>query len=267
MPRPIALASTIDADGNVNLSPFSFFNMFSSNPPILIFSPSRRGRDNTTKHSYQNVKEVPEVVINIVTYSMVEQISLASCDFPKGTNEFLKSGLTPVPSERVKPPRVKESPVAFECEVKQVIELGTEGAAGNLVICEVILAHVDERVLDAQGNISPFEMDVVARLGQDYYTRVTRESVFVVPKPNEKVGIGVDQIPAVIRNDARFTANDLGRLGNIDQLPSEEEVKQFSLRPDIQWLMTSGELHQKAIHKLHEGDIETAWKMLLALFR
>ncbi len=267
MPRPIALASTIDADGNVNLSPFSFFNMFSSNPPILIFSPSRRGRDNTTKHSYQNVKEVPEVVINIVTYSMVEQISLASCDFPKGTNEFLKSGLTPVPSERVKPPRVKESPVAFECEVKQVIELGTEGAAGNLVICEVILAHVDERVLDAQGNISPFEMDVVARLGQDYYTRVTRESVFVVPKPNEKVGIGVDQIPAVIRNDARLTANDLGRLGNIDQLPSEEEVKQFSLRPDIQWLMTSGELHQKAIHKLHEGDIETAWKMLLALFR
>lgn len=267
MPRPIALASTIDADGNVNLSPFSFFNMFSSNPPILIFSPSRRGRDNTTKHSYQNVKEVPEVVINIVTYSMVEQISLASCDFPKGTNEFLKSGLTPVPSERVKPPRVKESPVAFECEVKQVIELGTEGAAGNLVICEVILAHVDERVLDAQGNISPFEMDVVARLGQDYYTSVTRESVFVVPKPNEKVGIGVDQIPVVIRNDARLTANDLGRLGNIDQLPSEEEVKQFSLRPDIQWLMTSGELHQKAIHKLHEGDIETAWKMLLALFR
>ncbi len=263
MPRPIALASTIDAAGNVNLSPFSFFNMFSSNPPILIFSPSRRGRDNTTKHSYENVKEVPEVVINIVTYSMVEQISLASCDFPKGTNEFIKSGLTPVPSQRVKPPRVKESPVSFECQVKQVVELGQEGAAGNLVICEVVLAHVDDRVLDSQGNINPFEMDVVARLGQDYYTRVTQDSIFVVPKPNEKVGIGVDQIPAVIRKDPRLTPNDLGRLGNIDQLPSSEAVREFSLRPDIQWMITNGEIHQHALKLLKEGDIEGAWKALL----
>ncbi len=263
VPRPIAFASTIDPDGHVNLSPFSFFNMFSSNPPILIFSPSRRGRDNTTKHTYDNVKQVPEVVINVVTFPMVEQASLASCDFPKSDNEFIKAGFTAVASTKVRPPRVAESPVSFECKVNQVIELGTEGAAGNLVICEVLLVHVNERVLDEQGNISPYKLDAVARLGQDYYSRITTDSIFVVPKPNEKVGIGYDQIPAAIRNDTRFTPNDLGRLGNIEKLPEPSEVREFSLRPEVQWAITSGDLHTYALDLLRRGDIATAWKALL----
>lgn len=263
IPRPISFASTIDSNGQVNLSPFSFFNMFSSNPPILIFSPSRRGRDNTTKHTYENVKEVPEVVINIVNYSMVEQVSLASSDFPKGANEFVKAGFTPVASTKVKPPRVAESPVSFECRVNQVIELGTEGAAGNLVICEVLLIHVKEEVLDEQGNISPYKLDAVARLGQDYYTRVSPESIFLVPKPNESVGIGVDAIPTSIRNDPRFTGNDLGRLGNIGKLPGAEEVRLFSLKPEVQYAITSGELHDFALKLLRAGNIADAWKALL----
>lgn len=263
IPRPISFASTIDTAGNVNLSPFSFFNMFSSNPPILIFSPSRRGRDNTTKHTYENVKEVPEVVINIVNYSMVEQASLASNDFPKGANEFIKAGFTPIASTLVKPPRVAESPVSFECKVNQVIELGTEGAAGNLVICEVILVHVNEEVLDEHGVISPYKLDAVARLGQDYYTRVSDESIFVVPKPNEKVAIGYDQIPEIIRNNPAFTKNDLGRLGNIERLPSPDEVRQFSLKPDVQWAITAGGTSDLAVKLLREGNVVDAWKALL----
>lgn len=263
IPRPISFASTIDANGNVNLSPFSFFNMFSSNPPILIFSPSRRGRDNTTKHSYENVKEVPEVVINLVNFSMVEQASLASCDFPKGVNEFQKAGFTPIASSLVKPPRVAESPVSFECKVNQVIELGSEGAAGNLVICEVLLVHVKEEILDEHGVISPYKLDAVARLGQDYYTRVSADSIFVVPKPNEKVGIGYDQIPELIRNNPMFTKNDLGRLGNIEKLPSPEEVRQFSLKPDVQWAITSGGVSDLALKLLRDGNVAEAWKALL----
>lgn len=263
IPRPISFASTIDKNGNVNLSPFSFFNMFSSNPPILIFSPSRRGRDNTTKHTYENVKEVPEVVINIVNYPMVEQASLASSDFPKGVNEFVKAGFTPVASTKVKPPRVAESPVSFECKVNQVIELGSEGAAGNLVICEVLLIHVKEEVLDEQGNISPYKLDAVARLGQDYYTRVSADSIFLVPKPNEKVGIGVDAIPASIRNDPRFNKNDLGRLGNIEKLPEAADVRAYSLRPEVQYAITSGEIHDLALKLLRTGHIADAWKALL----
>jgi flavin reductase (DIM6/NTAB) family NADH-FMN oxidoreductase RutF len=263
VPRPIAFASTIDAEGNVNLSPFSFFNMFSSNPPILIFSPSRRGRDNTTKHTYENVKQVPEVVINVVTFPMVEQASLASSDFPKSDNEFVKAGFTPVASTKVKPPRVGESPVSFECKVNQVIELGTEGAAGNLVICEVLLVHVNDKVLDQQGNIDPFKLDAVARLGQDYYARVTAENIFVVPKPNEKVGIGYDKIPEGIRKDPRFTKNDLGRLGNIEKLPDTTEVREFSLKPEVQWAITSGDIHSYALQLLRSGDVSSAWKALL----
>jgi flavin reductase (DIM6/NTAB) family NADH-FMN oxidoreductase RutF len=263
IPRPISFASTIDSEGNVNLSPFSFFNMFSSNPPILIFSPSRRGRDNTTKHSYQNVKEVPEVVINIVNYPMVEQASLASCDFPKGVNEFVKAGFTAVPSVKVKPPRVAESPVSFECRVNQVIELGSEGAAGNLVICEVLLIHVKDEVLDEAGNISPYKLNAVARLGQDYYTRVSGDSIFVVPKPNEKVGIGFDAIPDAIRKDPRFTMNDLGRLGNVEKLPEPAEVRNFSLKPEVQYAITSGEVHNLALQLLRAGSINDAWKALL----
>lgn len=263
IPRPISFASTIDTAGNVNLSPFSFFNMFSSNPPILIFSPARRGRDNTTKHTYENVKEVPEVVINIVNYPMVEQASLASNEFPRDANEFVKAGFTPVASSLVKPPRVAESPVSFECKVNQVIELGTEGAAGNLVICEVLLVHLKEEILDEHGVISPYKLDAVARLGQDYYTRVSGESIFIVPKPNEKVGIGYDQIPEFIRKNPMFTKNDLGRLGNIEKLPSPEEIRQFSLKPDVQWAITSGGISDLALKLLRDGDVTEAWKALL----
>jgi flavin reductase (DIM6/NTAB) family NADH-FMN oxidoreductase RutF len=263
IPRPIAFASTIDKEGNVNLSPFSFFNMFSSNPPILIFSPSRRGRDNTTKHSYENVKEVPEVVINIVNYPMVEQASLASNEFPKGVSEFTKAGFTPTASTLVKPPRVMESPVSFECKVNQVIELGSEGAAGNLVICEVVLVHVKEDILDENGVISPYKLDAVARLGQDYYARVNADNIFIVPKPNEKVGIGYDQIPAIIRNNPMFTRNDLGRLGNIEKLPDAEEVRKFSLQPNVQWAITSGGVSDLALKLLRDGNVTDAWKALL----
>jgi flavin reductase (DIM6/NTAB) family NADH-FMN oxidoreductase RutF len=263
IPRPISFASTVDKEGRVNLSPFSFFNMVSSNPPILIFSPSRRGRDNTTKHTYQNVKDVPEVVINIVNYAMVEQASLASCDFPKGVDEFVKAGFTAVPSTKVKPPRVAESPVSFECKVNQVIELGSEGAAGNLVICEVLLMHVKDEILDENGNISPYKLDAVARLGQDYYTRVSGDSIFIVPKPNEKIGMGFDAIPDTIRKDPRFTMNDLGRLGNAEKLPEPEEVRSFSLKPDVQYAITSGEVHTLALKLLRSGNIHDAWKALL----
>jgi len=264
-PRPIAFVSSIDAQGNVNLSPFSFFNMFSMNPPILIFSPSRRVRDNSTKHTLQNVLEVPEVVINIVSYSIVEKISLASCDFPKGINEFVKAGFTEVKSELVKPPRVAESPVSFECKVNQVIPLGKEGGAGNLVICEVLLMHIKEEILDVEGKIDPHKLDAVARMGQDYYCRASGENVFVVPKPNEKVGIGIDQIPLRIRNSTVLTGNDLGRLGNVEKLPSEDMIKQF--QSENVWKETAGkgeeELHRLAQRYLKEGRVEDAWKILL----
>lgn len=264
-PRPIALASTIDKDGNVNLSPFSFFNLFSMNPPILIFSPSRRVRDNSTKHTLQNVQEVPEVVINIVSYKMVEQVSLASCDFPKGMNEFMKAGFTEVASTQVKPPRVAESPVSFECKVNQVIPLGKEGGAGNLVICEVVLMHIADEVLGADGFIDPNKIDAVARMGQDYYCRASGENVFTVPKPNTKVGIGIDQIPVHIRNSNVLTGNDLGRLGNVEKLPTENEVKPF--QSEKFWKDASkigiDELHRLAKKYLSEGKIEEAWKVLL----
>jgi flavin reductase (DIM6/NTAB) family NADH-FMN oxidoreductase RutF len=264
-PRPIAFVSSIDAQGNVNLSPFSFFNMFSMNPPILIFSPSRRVRDNSTKHTLQNVLEVPEVVINIVSYSIVEKISLASCDFPKGTNEFVKAGFTEVKSELVKPPRVAESHVSFECKVNEVVPLGKEGGAGNLVICEVQLMHINDEILDAEGKIDPHKLDAVARMGQDYYCRASGESVFVVPKPNEKVGIGFDQIPLKIRNSSVLTGNDLGRLANIEKLPDQSQVKEFQLNDEWKNAACIGEdkLHLLAKQYLKEGRVEDAWKTLL----
>jgi flavin reductase (DIM6/NTAB) family NADH-FMN oxidoreductase RutF len=264
-PRPIAFVSSVDANGLVNLSPFSFFNMFSMNPPILVFSPSRRVRDNTTKHTLQNVLEVPEVVINIVSYEMVEKASLASCDFPKGTSEFVKAGFTELPSVKVKPPRVAESPVSFECKVNQVIPLGSEGGAGNLVICEVILLHLKEEIVDAEGKVNPHKLDAVARMGGDYYCRAFGESVFTVPKPNEKVGIGFDQIPEQIKNSHVLTGNDLGRLGNIEKLPDPESVKLFKANPD--WLsahkISEEAVHRLAQHYLREGRVEDAWKTLL----
>lgn len=250
-PRPIAFASTIDKEGNVNLSPFSFFNCFGANPPILVFSPARRGRDNTTKHSYENVLEVPEVVINIVNYSMVQQASLASTEYPKGVNEFVKAGFTEVASTLIKPPRVGESPVAFECNVLQVIKTGEQGAAGNLVICEVVLVHIKEDVLDGEGKIDPFKLDAVARMGGDWYCRANGEALFKVPKPLEKIGIGVDQLPENIRNSKILTGNDLGMLANVERIPNG--AIHFNSDPAS---------HTQAQEFLLQGKIEEAWNVL-----
>lgn len=263
-PRPIAFASTVDKEGNINLSPFSFFNLFSSNPPILIFSPSRRGRDNTTKHTYENVLEVPEVVINIVNFDMVQQASLSSIEYAKGVNEFVKSGLTPVPSQRIKPPRVGESPAAFECKVNEVIRLGDQGGAGNLVICEVLLAHFKEEILDEEGRVDVEKVDTVGRMGGDYYCRAYGDALFTVPKPNTKIGIGYDQIPERIRKSKVLTGNDLGQLGNIEKLPANDDVNLKS-RPEVQEALKRGEesLHRLAQLYLKQGQLEDAWRILL----
>ena len=271
-PRPIAFVSSINGAGEVNLSPFSFFNLFSANPPILVFSPSRRVRDKSTKHTLENVLAVPEVVIHVVGHSLVEQMSLASTEYGKGVNEFVKAGLTEVSSNLVAPPRVKEAPLAFECRVNQVISLGEEGGAGNLVICEVLQIHLDERILDASGAIAPLKLDPVARLGGNWYTKITAESLFQIPKPLTTLGIGVDQIPEEIRFSPVLTGNNLGRLGNVEQLPSKEEVaafgqtmevlelkKRFQLDPES-WL---DHLHRWAQEELESGDVELAWKILL----
>jgi flavin reductase (DIM6/NTAB) family NADH-FMN oxidoreductase RutF len=268
-PRPIAFASTIDKDGNVNLSPFSFFNCFGYNPPLLIFSPARRGRDNTTKHTYENVLEVQEVVINIVSYSMVQQMSLASTEYPKGINEFEKAGFTAVPSTLIKPPRVAEAPVSMECNVLQIVPTGTEGGAGNLVICEVILMHIKEEVLDAQGKIDPFKLDAVARLGGDWYCRVQGDAIFKVPKPLDRLGIGVDNIQASIRYSKILTGNDLGLLGNIERLPDITNVQDFMANYPIEQALQAGEdaVHTMARIFLSEGKTEEAWKILLLSLR
>ncbi|HEY5824148.1 MAG TPA: flavin reductase family protein [Cyclobacteriaceae bacterium] len=265
-PRPIAFVSSIDKKRNVNLSPFSFFNLFSLNPPILIFSPSRRVRDNSTKHTLQNVLEVPEVTINIVNYNMVQQASLASCEFPKGVNEFIKAGFTEVASQKVKPPRVAESPASFECKVNTVMPLGTEGGAGNLVICEVLLMHIKEELLDEQGRPDPFKMDAVARMGNDYYSRAQGDNIFVVPKPNEKMGIGFDHLPEQIRNSSILTGNDLGQLGNIQQLPDQKSIDEFKILPEVELAASYGAtgLHKLAQGYLREGKLEEAWKILLS---
>ncbi|MDF2157556.1 flavin reductase family protein [Algoriphagus sp. CAU 1675] len=271
-PRPIAFVSTVDAEGNVNLSPFSFFNMFSTNPPILIFSPSRRVRDNTTKHTLENVKEVPEVVIHVVHYGLVEQMSLASTEYPKGVNEFKKAGLTAVASELVKPPRVKEAKIAFECKVNEVKPLGEQGGGGNLVICEVLAAHVDEEILDSDGVIGPSKLDLVARLGGNWYSRSHGESLFEIPKPLRTMGIGVDEIPAEIRNSPVLTGNNLGRLGNVEVLPTDEELEAYGKSSLIEEMRVRfrndpdswiDHLHRYAKEILEGGDVETAWKILL----
>lgn len=261
-PRPIAFASTIDKEGNVNLSPFSFFNVFGANPPILIFSPARRGRNNTTKHSYENVKEVAEVVINIANYPMVEQMSLASTEYDKGINEFIKAGFTEAKSTKVKPPRVAESPVAFECKVKQVIETGEAGGAGNLVICEVIHIHVDEDILDENGKIDPFKLDPIGRLGGNWYSR-SKKALFEVEKPLQKLGIGVDALPEQIRNSSILTGNDLGKLGNIEKIPESDELNGISIDASIKNTTDSKELHKLAHQLLGENKVMEAWKVLL----
>lgn len=271
-PRPICLASTIDAAGNVNLSPFSYFNIFSVNPPIGIFSPSRRVRDNTTKHSLENIREVPECVINIVNYDMVQQTSLSSVEYAQGVNEFIKSGLTPVPSQLVKPPRVAESYVQLECVVKEVIALGEGAGAGNLVLAEIKRIHISDTVLNPDGTIDQAKMDHVARLGGDWYCRVTAENLFKVAKPNIKIGIGVDALPYAIRNSRVLTGNNLGQLGNLEFMPTDEAVEAFALTPEIKEVLdaTIGDsqtrelqLHLKAKQLLDANKVEEALMVLL----
>lgn len=271
-PRPIAFASTMDKEGNINLSPFSFFNVFSANPPILIFSPSRRGRDNSTKHTLENVLEHPEVVINLTDYAMAEQMSLASTEYDKGVNEFIKAGLTMEPSVMVKPPRVGEAPAAFECKVNEIVSLGPGGGAGNLVISEVLLAHFQDHILDENKKIDPRKMDAIARLGANWYARITPDSLFEIEKPAASKGIGVDQIPETIRNSNILTGNDLGRLGNIEHLPDRGSVDTFGNSPEVMKLKErysrdpeefTHQLHLLASEYIKIGDTETAWKVLL----
>jgi flavin reductase (DIM6/NTAB) family NADH-FMN oxidoreductase RutF len=218
-PRPICFASTVDAEGNVNLSPFSFFNLFSTNPPVIIFSPSRRGRDNTTKHTLENLREVPEVVVNIVSYDMVQQVSLSSCEYPKGTDEFIKAGFTKELSMLIQPLRVNESPVQMECKVIEIKPLGTEGGAGNLVIAEVLVMHINENILGENGKIDQRKLDLVARLGGNWYARINAGNLFEVEKPNTAIGIGIDNLPDSIKNSKILSGNDLGRLANVHELP------------------------------------------------
>lgn len=266
-PRPIAFASTVDAKGNVNLAPFSFFNVFGANPPILVFSPSRSGRDNSTKNTLDNVLEVPETTINIVDYAMVQQMSLASTAYPKGINEFTKAGLTELTSETIQPPRVAESPVQFECKVIEVKPLGTEGGAGNLVICEIVKIHIKEDILDTNGAIDPLKIDQVARMGGNWYSRANK-GLFEVPKPIAQLGIGIDQIPESIRLSTILTGNDLGMLGNVEQLPTAKEISDFVTEtPEISKLVQIGDqnmLHTKAKEYLIEQNVNKAWKVLLA---
>lgn len=266
-PRPIAFASTMNAKGQPNLSPFSFFNVFSSNPPILIFSPARRVRDNSIKHTLSNVKELQEVVINVVDYALVQQMSLSSTDYAEGVNEFVKAGLTPIPSMLVKPYRVQEAPVQFECKVNQVIALGDQGGAGNLVICEVVKIHISEAIVDEKGAIVQEKLDLVARLGGNWYSRANA-GLFEVPKPLTTLGIGVDAIPDFIKNSGMFTGNDLGLLANVAALPSPAEVtifvkENFELKAVLSADDPTKQLNL-ALSYLHKNEVEKAWKVLLA---
>lgn len=271
-PRPIAFASTVDKDGNRNLAPFSFFNVFSANPPIMVFSPARSGRTNTTKNTFDNVKEIPEVVINIVNYSMVEQMSLASSPFEAEVDEFVKSGLTPIASDTIRPFRVKESPVQFECKVNEIIELGKEGGAGNLIICEVTKIHINEEVLDENGVIDQHKIDLVSRMGGNWYCRANSDSMFEIKKPIMIVGIGFDAIPEDIRNSKILSGNDLGKLGGIEELPNETDVNEHKLieladlfvNLEDEQEKLELELHKIAKQELKEDKLKDAWMTLLA---
>jgi len=266
-PRPIAFASTLSKSGKPNLSPFSFFNVFSSNPPILIFSPARRVRDNTVKHTLINAEDTKEVVINVVNFDMVQQTSLSSTEYAEGVNEFLKAGFTAIPSDIVKPYRVKESPVQFECRVNQIIPLGSQGGAGNLVICEVLKIHIDEKVLDEHGAIDQAKIDLVSRLGANWYSR-SNQGLFEVPKPLTTLGIGVDAIPNFIKESPVFNGNDLGLLGNVESLPTKEEVTIFVQQNfAVKGVLSADDVikvHQKAKEYLNQNEVLSAWKVLLA---
>ena len=269
-PRPVCFASTIDKEGNVNLSPFSFFNLFSTNPPVVIFAPNRRVRDNTNKHSLENVLEVPEVVINIVDYDMVQQTSLASCDFPKGVNEFVKAGFTAESATIVKPPMVKESKVKMECRVMEVKVLGMEGGAGNLVICEILRMHIDESILDDNKKIDQRKLHHIARLGGDWYCKVDETNLFIVPKPHTQLGIGVEALSQSIRNSKILTGNNLGQLANMNEYPTidpsfddghlKQIIQYYNINPDEM----EKELHLYAKKLLEEGKVKEAWQVLLA---
>jgi flavin reductase (DIM6/NTAB) family NADH-FMN oxidoreductase RutF len=270
-PRPICFASTIDQAGNVNLSPFSFFNLFSSNPPVVIFSPARRVRDNTTKHTLQNVEELPEVVINIVDYDMVQQTSLASCEYPKGTSEFAKAGFTEEKATLVAPPMVQEAKIKLECKVLEVKPLGMEGGAGNLVICEVLCMHIDEAILGEDGMIDQTKINLVARLGGDWYCKVDSSNLFKVAKPNTQLGIGVDALPASIRHSRWLTGNHLGQLGNVHEMPSidpafnDDKLKNIIQYYSINPAEMEKELHLYAAQLLEAGKAAEAWQVLLGM--
>ena len=266
-PRPIAFASTIDKNGVPNLSPFSFFNIFSANPPILIFSPARRVRDNTIKHTLINAQATREVVINVVNFDIVQQTSLSSSEYPDGVNEFIKAGFTAIPSEMVKPYRVAQSPVQFECKVNEIISLGTQGGAGNLIICEILKMHFSESVLDENGNIDPVKIDLVSRMGGNWYSRAN-QGLFEVAKPLTTLGIGVDQIPNFVKENSIFDGNDLGKLGNIESLPTTEEINIFVKQNfAVKGVLSSDDQlkrYKKAKEYLDQNDVDSAWKVLLA---
>lgn len=270
-PRPVCFASTVDKEGNINLSPFSFFNLFSITPPIVIFSPSRRGRDGSVKHTYENVLEIPEVVVNIVDYEMVQQVSLSSCEFPKGMNEFIKAGFTQEPATQVRPPMVRESKVKMECRVLEVKSLGTLGGAGNLVICEVLVMHIDDSILNERGMIDQSRLHHVARLGGDWYCKVDSSNLFMVSKPNVKLGIGIDQLPENIRLSRILSGNHLGQLANFYELPvidpsfEDETLKNIFQYYAINPEEMEKELHLYAKQLLDSGKVYEAWQVLLAL--
>ncbi len=268
-PRPVCFASTINSEGVSNLSPFSFFNIFSTNPPVLIFSPSRRVRDNTVKHSLENVLEIPEVVINVVNYSMVHQTSLSSTEYPKGVSEFVKAGFTPIASETIRPFRVKESPAQMECLVKQVIPLGDQGGAGNLVICEVKMIHLSEAILDESQNVDQQKVDLVARMGGNWYCRAHGDALFEVAKPLTTLGIGIDALPENVRYSAVLTGNELGQLGNTENLPSQDTLKSFRDSGELEVLLDDFKESDFATHRLAqkllgEGNVDLALKVLMA---
>ncbi|MEP6712048.1 MAG: flavin reductase family protein [Ferruginibacter sp.] len=270
-PRPICFASTVNAAGNPNVSPFSFFNVFGSNPTTLIFSPARRVRDNTTKHTLQNIYETKEVVINVVNYAMVQQASLSSCEYPKDVDEFVKAGFTKLVSEKVKPFRVAESPVQMECKVRDIIETGAEGGAGNLVICEVLVMHINDAVLNETKQIDPQKIDLVARMGGDFYCRASGTAVFVVAKPNTQLGIGIDGLPEGIRNSKILSGNQLGQLANVHEMPvadpsfEDERLKNIILYYSLSAEEMDEELHRYAKELLDAGKVTDAWQVLLVL--
>ena len=271
-PRPIAFASTIDSKGNINLAPFSFFNVFSANPPIMIFSPARSGRTNESKDTYNNVKEVPEVVINVVTHEMVHQMSLASSPYGSDVSEFEKAGFTSLVSDMITPPRVKESPVQFECKVNEVIELGDQGGAGNLIICEVLRIHVKESLLDQNEMIDQHKIDLVSRMGGNWYCRADKNSMFEIQKPITTCGIGFDALPTDIRNSSILSGNDLGQLAGIEQLPNETDVNEYKLLELSELFLSLEEdavqleieIHKRAQDLLKRNLLEEAWLTLLS---